>query len=387
MTAASPYTRREFLHLAAGGATLLAAGAGCGARSGTSSGGAQARGPRGGGNGKPTLRIAQWNHYVAGYDTWWDEEYTKRWGERNGVDVVVDHIDLNQVLAHAEAEVASQRGHDLFLLSLASPVPFEDHVIDHREIVEEVEAKVGRMLPFVERSIYNPTTRKYFAFSDYWTPNPVHYRTDLWGGARPDTWEAILGNGHRLKAQGHPIGIGLGGDPESNETLMGLMHAFGASVQDEAARVVINSKATVEAVKAGAALFRSAMTDEVLGWDITSNNRYLLSGRGSLILNAVAALRALETQEPDLAARTGLLPAPAGPAGRHSPYAVGAFAIWKFAENQEAAKRFLVDLATDYREPFVRSGFLQMPSFPGAVTGLETLVAGDVRAQPPGKYG
>jgi multiple sugar transport system substrate-binding protein len=285
--------------------------------------------------------------------------------------------------------VASQRGHDLFHLNLASPAPFEDDVIDHREIVEEVEAKVGKMAPFVERSIFNPKTNKYFGFSDYWTPNPVHYRTDLWEptGLRPDTWEDVLAGGRRLKAQGHPVGIGMGADPESNVTLLGLMHGFGAQIQDEEARVVINSPATVEAVKIGAAIFRSAMTDEVLGWDITSNNRYLISGHGSLILNAIAALRAIEAQNPPLAAKVQLLPVPSAPRGRLSPYVVSVYVIWKFSQNQEAAKQFLVDLATAYREPFIQSGYLQVPSYPGAVSDFGALVANDPRAQPAGKYG
>ena len=100
----------------------------------------------------------------------------------------------------------------------------------------------------------------------------------------------------------------MGTDLESSFGLVGLLHAFGTSIQDENAVVVLNRPATVEAVKLGAELFRQAMTDEVLGWDIPSNNRYLLSGRGSLIMNAVAAIRALEDQDPELAAEVGLLP-------------------------------------------------------------------------------
>jgi multiple sugar transport system substrate-binding protein len=51
------------------------------------------------------------------------------------------------------------------------------------------------------------------------------------------------------------------------------------------------------------------------------------------------------------------------------------YVIWKFSENQEAAKRFLVDLASDYREPVVESRFLQLPSFPGAVDDLPALLS------------
>jgi multiple sugar transport system substrate-binding protein len=379
--------RRDFLRLAAGGATLLATGAGCNAGSGSDRSKAGSAPTTSAVKGPRTLRIAQWNNYVAGYDRWFDEEYARRWGERNGIEVVVDHFDVNQEPTHAEAEVASQRGHDLFHVNITSVAPFEDHVIDHREIVEEVEAKVGKMPPFIERSVFNPKTNKYFGFSDFWIASPVQYRTDLWGNAvRPGSWEDLLATGRRLKAQGHPVGIGLGSDPESNLTMLALMHAFGGSVQDEDANVVLNSPGTVEAVKLGVALFQSALIDDALTWDIASNNRYLISGRVSLIINGVAAVRVIETDDPALAAKVALLPPPAGPAGRTNAYAVGTYVIWKFSENQEAAKRFLVDLAIASREPFLQSQFQHLPSFPGAVADLGDLAANDPKAQPTDKY-
>ena len=385
---ASRFTRRDFLLCAAGGATLLATGAGCNSGSDTAKSKAEAGTTTSGLKSRGPLRIALWSHYVAGYDRWWDDEYTRAWGERNGIEVAVDHFDINQLAAFAEAEIASQQGHDLFHFNLPSGVAYEDHVIDHRDIVKEVEAKVGKMPPFVERSIFNPKTNKYFGFSHFWTPNPVHYRTDLWGsiGVRPDTWDDVVTGGRRLKAQGHPVGIGMGLDIESNITLLGLMHGFGGSVQDEAANVVINSRGTIEAVKVGSEIFRSAMSNEVLGWDITSNNRYLVSGRGSLVMNSIAAIRALEDQDSALAGKVGLLPVPKGPAGRASPYVVSIYVIWKFAQNQEAAKQFLVDLASAYRDSFRESQYLQLPSFPDALSDLADLVATDATAQPPDKY-
>ena len=384
----SSFSRREFLRLAAGGAALLATGAGCSSGSGSARSKAATPASAASGKGRPTLRIAQWNDYVAGYDRWWDDEYTRRWGERNGIEVVVDHFDINQEPAHAEAEAASQRGHDLFHVNFGSMATFEDQVIDHREIVEEVEAKAGKMTPFIERSIFNPRTKKYFGFSDFWIPNPVHYRTDLWAAAghRPDTWEDVLVTGRRLKPQGYPVGIGMGPDPESNLTLLALMHSFGASIQDDNANVVVNRPATVEAVKFGADLFRSALIDDVLNWDIATNNRYLLAGRVSLIVNGIAAMRALEAQDPALAGKVSLAPTPAGPAGRASPYAVGIYVIWKFAENQEAAKRFLVDLALASRDPFVQSQFEHVPSFPGTVSDVADLAANDPRSSASDKF-
>ena len=339
------------------------------------------------------LHIAQLNHFVPGYDRWFDDEYTKRWGEEHGVQVVVDHIPAVDIASRGAAEAAAGSGHDLF--AFVFPFSrFEDQVIDHREIVEEVEAKLGPMTPFVKRGLFNPKTKKYIGFPDYWVANVTHYRVDLWHGVepglRPDTWDDVLRAGAKLKAIGHPLGLSLAvGDGDANATLMALMHAYGSAIQDEDANVTINSRATVEAVKVMTALYKSGMSEEVLAWiaDGSSNNRYLANGTGSLILNAVSAMRAIEKQGPELAPRVELLPLPAGPAGKQGPYLTSTYVIWNFSRNQEAAKQFLVDLALHSREGLVRSEYYNMPSFPGAVPDLRETVASDATSRPPDKYG
>ncbi len=380
-------TRRDFLRGAAGAAAVVATGAACESGSDKAKPSAAAKT---GAAGERTLRIAQWSHFVPAYDQWFDNDYTRSWGERHGVDVVVDHIALGDLTTKADAEVSAQRGHDIFGF-VAPPPVFEDDVIDHRELIERVEATVGAMTPLLKRSIFNPTTGKYFGFPDHWVPDPVHFRIDLWAevdpSLRPDSWDDVLRAGPTLKAMGHPLGIGIARAIDSNVALMALMTGFRSSIQDEEGNVVINTSATVEAVKMGAAIFRGGMTDEVLSWDPASNNRYLNSGKGSLILNPVSALRAMEKQAPELARQVALAPFPAGPAGRLGPaLEVGVYVIWKFARNQEAAKQFLVDLALNYREAFARSEFYNLPAFPGAVTDLVSQLASDQQAQPAGKY-
>ena len=134
-------TRRDFLRLAAGAGGLLAAGAGCDTGSKAATPKATAPSDRRG-RAQATLRITQSDRYVAGYDRWWDEEYTRLWGERNGIEVLVDHFDITQEEVHAQAEVAARRGHDIFQLHWVSTA-FEDDVIDHAEIVQAVEARAG----------------------------------------------------------------------------------------------------------------------------------------------------------------------------------------------------------------------------------------------------
>jgi multiple sugar transport system substrate-binding protein len=384
-------TRRDFLRLAAGAATIAATGAACGSGSDKPKGQGVAK-ERGATGSERTLRIVQWSHFVPAYDSWFDDEYTKRWGEEHGVEVVVDHIPFAEVPPRADAEVAAQRGHDIFGF-VEAPSIFEEEVIDHREIVEEVERRLGRMAPLMERSVLNPKTGKYFGFPEYWVANLAHYRTDLWDevkpGFKPGTWDDVLAAGSKLKAMGFPLGIGFSADGDSNYSLFSLMQAYGATIQDEEGNLTVNRPATVEAVKMGAAIFQAGMTDDVFAWDASSNNRILTSGRGSMILNPVSAIRAAEIQNPDLAKQIQLAPIPmAGPGldRARAVYITGVYGIWKFSRNQETAKRFLVDLALNYGDAVTRSEFYNLPAFPGAVSELGKLVANDIRAKPPDKY-
>ena len=65
---------------------------------------------------------------------------------------------------------------------------------------------------------------------------------------------------------------------------------------------------------------------------------------------------------------------------------VQVFVIWQFAKNQEAAKRFLVDLALAAREDFLQSRYYNLPAFPQSVPDLAQLLTRDDRARPVDKY-
>src|ERR671936_2852036 len=62
---------------------------------------------------KGDLKILQWAHFVPAYDTWFDKTYTQQWGQKNDVNVTVDHINVALLPSAAAAEVAAQRGHPL----------------------------------------------------------------------------------------------------------------------------------------------------------------------------------------------------------------------------------------------------------------------------------
>src|ERR687896_1484131 len=347
-------SRRDFLKVAALSGAAAAGMPGCGGDDdGGGAGGEAVATKEVGGE----LRITQGSHFVPAYDEWFDNTYLPQWGQENGVNVTVDHVDFAELPTRAAAEVAAQSGHDLFWF-LSPPAAFEDQVIDHQDLVDEVKRQVGGdMITVCDRSTFNPKTEKRFGFSDNWVPDPVHWRTDLWGEAGypdgPQTWDDVKAAGAKLKQMGNPLGIGISQDIDANMALIAMMMCFDSFIQDEESNVTINSPETVEAVSFMADIFKSGMTDEVFAWDASSNNRFYTEGKGSLILNAISASRSLEpggaAENAELAANTALSPIPEGPNGRLGlEHVLGVYVIWNFAKNQDNAKKFLVDLAVNY---------------------------------------
>lgn len=325
------------------------------------------------------------------YDQWFDNIFTKDWGKKNGTDVSVDHMASTEVNARGAAEAAAQKGHDLFLF-MSPPAAYEAQVIDHREIVEAVQKKYGRMISLAERSTYNPKTKKHYAFSDSYVPDPGNYRKDLWSQVGfpngPDTWEDLRAGGRKIKERfGNPVGVGLSQEIDSNMALRGLLWSFGGSEQDEAGNVVLRSPQTIEALKYARALYKEAMTPEVFTWEPASNNRMMLAGRGSFVCNAISVTRTAERENSELSGKIGLTRALAGPARRiAAEHVMNCYVIWKFSENQDGAKQFLLDLVDAFPTIFTESEFYNFPCFPPTVPDLAQRISNDPKADPSDKY-
>jgi multiple sugar transport system substrate-binding protein len=321
----------------------------------------------------PTLRICQWTHPVPEFDDWLDRKFAREWGERNGAQVVVEHVSANDLRPRAAMDVAARRGHDLFGF-LDPPASLQAYALPLDDVVAECEQRFGKLVPPVSRATYDPRTRHHFALCESWAPAPLHYRTDWWeeAGVRPDTWEQIRDGARKIKGRhGVTAGFGLAPEVDSNVALRGLLWAHGAHEQDEAGQVRINSRETVEAVRLMASMFREAMTADVFTWDSSSNNRSYVSGRVSIIQNAVSALRTAERQNPEVARKTVLGPAAAGPRARVGCVQFAhCYVVWKFAEQRELAKRFLVDLVAAGADALRASESYNLPAFPRVVPDL-----------------
>src|SRR5215470_10236080 len=195
---------------------------------------------------KKTLRIAQWSHFVPDYDKWFDGTFTKQWGEKNGTEVSVDHIAVTELPTRATAEAAAKKGHDLFMF-LSPPAAFEGQLIDMTHVYQEVEKKHGKKIDLAHRSTYNPKSKRYFAFSDSYTPDPGNWHKDWWSEAGypngPDTYDDLRAGAKKIRDKtGHPCGVGLAQELDTSMAMRALLWSFGGAEQDEAGNVTINSK-------------------------------------------------------------------------------------------------------------------------------------------------
>lgn len=339
-----------------------------------------------------TLKILQWNHFVPAYDTWFNETYVPAWGVQHNTRVIVDNIGYAGLTSRADAEVVARKGHDLVQF-LWPPPKYEDDVLDHREIYEECARQYGPAIPLAIKSTYNPTTRKYFGFAHSYAPDPVNYRKDLWdlvSLSPPETWDDIRRGGAMIRqTQQIPVGIGLASEPDSNMALRAILHSFGGAEQNADGQPALKSRATLEAIKFVKALYQEAMLDAVFTWDASSNNRLMLAGRGSLVMNAISITRTGEQEPQQVTDDIWLARAAQGPAGRLSlPHATHVSVIWKFAENIAGAQQFLVDYVRHFRQAFIASKYFNFPCFPTTVPDLPRLLAhADApQVRPPEKY-
>ena len=369
----NPY-RRDFIRTAGGAALGL---------------GASIVAPRWAAAGQKTLKILQWNHYVPEYDEWFNNTYVKEWGEKNDTRVIVDNVDMASINGRAAAEISAGRGHDLVMF-LLPPSSIEDHVIDHREIYEECARRYGKPIDLATKSTYNPKTKKYYGFSDSYVPDPVNFRKDLWDdvGVSPSTWEDIRTGARKIKQKhGIPAGFGLASELDTNIALRSMMATFGSSEQNAEGQPVLKSPETLEVLKFVQALYKEAMTDEVFSWDASSNNRLMLAGRGSVTLNAISVTRTGENKKIPISEKIWLAKAAKGPVRQVGlQHLLDVYVIWKFAENIEGAKKFLVDYVGNSRKVFLASQFYNFPCFPQTVPDLQDLIAADSKSVPAGKY-
>src|SRR3989441_6730697 len=297
------------------------------------------------------LKILQWSHFVPAYDKWFDP-WAKEWGGKHGVEVSVDHVGFADVVPRATAEVAAQSGHDIHMfLGLASA--FEEHVIDLADVVTTLEKKYGKEVELARRSTYNPFTKKQFALSDMWVPDPGNYHKEVWTKIGmpngPVTYDDLVKAAPEIKKVAPqmqiPIGVGLSQDIDSNMAVRNILWCHGGSIQDKDGNVVLNSPETLSALEDAKKLYAVGMTPAVLSWNAASNHQAVNAQETAHILNPHSAHRPAPDDQLPVLEHYFFTPALKGPGPKNimlaSEHVMSGYVVWKFSKNQEAAKEFL----------------------------------------------
>src|SRR2546427_7245109 len=317
---------------------------------------------RGAGAADRTLKILQWSHFVPSYDKWFDP-FAKEWGAKRGIEVTVDHVGFADVVPRATAEVAAQSGHDIHMfIGLASA--FEEHVIDLKDVVGTLEKKYGKQVELAHRSTYNPFTKKQFAVSDMWVPDPGNYHKEIWTKIGipngPVTYDDLVKAAPEIKKVAPqmqiPIGVGLSQDIDSNMAVRNMLWCHGGSIQDKDGNVVLNSPETLRALEYTKKLYSVGMTQAVLSWNAASNNQAFNAQETAYILNSISAYRTAQDNKLPVLENYFFTPALKGPkATLASEHVMSGYVVWKFSKNQDVAKEFLVALIDAPTGPLLAS--------------------------------
>jgi maltose-binding protein MalE len=322
------------------------------------------------------LRLLMWSHFVPQHDEWFDT-FAQDWGERVGVNVTVDHIDVTTIPARISSEIGSGEGHDLIQF-IATLSQFEPSVYSMSDLMDEANKRFGQQLELCQKSSFNPTTENYYAYAPAWSPDPGDYRKSLWDEAGfpdgPASWDDLLeGGGKIFSDQKIQMGLGMSQEIDSNMYARALTWSFGGAEQDENESVTLMSDQTIAAVEYAKELFEAAMTEEVFAWNPASNNEGLIAGQLSYILNSISAWRTAQESIPDIAKDVFFVPALEGPerqlAAQHVMY------NWitpKFSQNFDAAQEFLLHYTENLPRAAYESKLYDFPGYPEQVPDLDT---------------
>ncbi len=84
---------------------------------------------------------------------------------------------------------------------------------------------------------------------------------------------------------------------------------------------------------------------EVFAWDDAGNNRWLISGKGSSIMNPPSAWAVAKRDNPKVAEQCWTHPMPKGPKGRFVGQLPQFYGVWSFSKNKSAAKELLLHIS------------------------------------------
>ncbi len=333
------------------------------------------------------LAIGFWDHWVPGANNA-SKTLCEEWGEKNKVELSIDYITSqgNKNLLTIAAESQAQSGHDIFAFPSWQP---QDHA-NRLEPVDDIMAELVKINGKV-----NPTVEYLARSGGHWAAIPACVGSQIKGPCsridlmkqlagidvvamypadsppKAEAWtlDAMLKAAEACHKGGHPFGIGLGQTEDNVDTAGAIFQSFGAHLVDPKGNITVKSDPVRQALEYYKKLSQWLPPDAP-AWDNASNNKYLVSGRGALIMNPPSAWAVAKRDAPKVAEQLWTHGMPSGPSGRYAPFLPYFWGIWKFSKNKSAAKSLLLHLSqpSAVEKMVVASGGYDLPSFENLTT-------------------
>ncbi len=310
------------------------------------------------------LSVFLWDHWIPGANNV-SKKIIMDWGKANRVDVKVDYItsvgQKGQITLAAEAR--AKTGHDICDLPTVYTAIHRDSLEPMDDVVKAITSKYGGLTPDAE----------YLGKIDgtwYSAPGPIGTHTyplvsrlDLWkkhagvdlkkifpAGPNRDpalvkawTLDAFLEGCKKLHKAGFPFGGPLGTYSDAQDWTGALFASFGSKPVNEKGDIVFDSDETRAALEYMKKLV-SYMPRDVFAWDDGSNNRWIISGRGSAIQNPPSAWFVCVRDQIKTASQLWHHDTPSGPKGRFRGSLPRMVGVWNFSKNKSAAKDLIVHM-------------------------------------------
>ena len=333
------------------------------------------------------LSLGLWDHWVPGANKA-TEDLVKQWADKEKVDVSLDFITSQgtKLLLTTAAEGQAKSGHDILAFSTWLPARYSEQLVPMNDIMEPLIKQNGAVNGTVEylgkvdgkwlavpatvgSQIKGPCTRidllKQHAGIDIQAMYPAG------GPPKADGWnlDAFMKAAQACHKAGVPFGIGLGTTSDSVDTAGAIFHSFGAQLVNAKGDITVKTDNVRKALDYYKQLM-AFLPEDAPAWDDASNNKWLVSGKGALIMNPPSAWAVAKRDAPKVAEQCWTHGFPAGPAGRFGPFLPFFWGTWNFSKNQSAAKSLLVFLsqASSAEKMVAASGGYDLPSFANLTT-------------------
>jgi ABC-type glycerol-3-phosphate transport system substrate-binding protein len=340
-------TRRAILRTAALGTTALAA--------------PFVRGARAAGK----LAIGFWDHWVPDANNTMTR-LCHEWADKEKVEITIDFITSqgDKLMLTGAAEEQARSGHDILGMPTwyaAAHADYLEPVDDLLKVLIEQNGKVSAgseylgkakghwiAVPATVGSLTLPPCSRIDLFKE-------HVGLDLTrmypAGAPPDkeladswTWDFFLSAAERCFKAGYPFGMPIGQTGDSVNWTGAVFAAYGAELVDQEGNIAVKSDPTRQVLEWFKKLV-PFLPPDVYAWDDASNNKWLISGKGALIMNPPSAWAVAVRDALKVAEQCWTHPSPKGPKGRFDPSNPNFWAIWSFSANKGAGKSLLMHLS------------------------------------------